>query len=295
MVFIEQTPVVSLLLPGPMILVFGATIAIGFAGSTITDGVRGFAAIPKALKGKKPNFPATIDSIVELADKARCNGLLALDGEGDRIGDPFFKTALQGLTDGKDSEDLPDLLEEEIQTRTHAEKNASKYFTTMGGYAPTVGIIGPVVSLAHVLENLSSPDKLGPMIASAFIATLWGLVSANFIWLPLGTRLYRLAELESERMHLIVEAGKSAPRVVAKGADFVATRIREEARSAGVPMVQDLPLARALHRDVPLGQPIPNEHFGQVAHVLAFVMMLRKRGASLDSVLHLPPPRTPSS
>jgi chemotaxis protein MotA len=75
----------------------------------------------------------------------------------------------------------------------------------MGGYAPTIGIIGTVVSLTHVLENLSSPDKLGPMIATAFVATLWGLLSANFIWLPIGARLRRLSDLEIERMTLLME------------------------------------------------------------------------------------------
>lgn len=76
---------------------------------------------------------------------------------------------------------------------------------TLGGYAPTVGIIGTVVSLTHVLENLSAPEELGHMIAAAFVATLWGLLSANFIWLPIGTRLSRLSELEVDRMTLVME------------------------------------------------------------------------------------------
>jgi chemotaxis protein MotA len=75
----------------------------------------------------------------------------------------------------------------------------------MGGYAPTIGIIGTVVSLTHVLENLAEPGELGPMIASAFVATLWGLLSANFLWLPLGSRLRRLSELDVERMTLLME------------------------------------------------------------------------------------------
>ena len=75
----------------------------------------------------------------------------------------------------------------------------------MGGYAPTIGIIGTVVSLTHVLENLDDPGHLGPMIASAFVATLWGLLSANFLWLPIGARLRRLSELDVERMNLLME------------------------------------------------------------------------------------------
>lgn len=86
------------------------------------------------------------------------------------------------------------------------------------------------------------------------------------------------------------EPGKSAPRLVAKGADLVATRIREEAVLQGVPMVQDVPLARALYAQCALGQEIPVEHFTAVAQVLAFVMALKKRGASLNDVYTVPPP-----
>jgi flagellar biosynthesis protein FlhB len=84
------------------------------------------------------------------------------------------------------------------------------------------------------------------------------------------------------------EPGKSAPRVVAKGADLVAARIREEAKERGVPMVEDIPLARALHKACAIGQEIPFEFFTQVAQVLAFVMALKKRGASLNRIHHLP-------
>jgi chemotaxis protein MotA len=97
------------------------------------------------------------------------------------------------------------LLEDQIATWSKATRVSSSFFSALGGYAPTIGIVGTVVSLTHVLGNLSTPDKLGPMIASAFVATLWGLLSANFIWLPLGTRLRRLAELEAERRQIVVE------------------------------------------------------------------------------------------
>jgi chemotaxis protein MotA len=75
----------------------------------------------------------------------------------------------------------------------------------LGGFAPTVGIIGTVVSLTHVLANLGKPDELGPLIASAFVATLWGLLTANFMWLPIGGKLRKLAQLESDRQTLLME------------------------------------------------------------------------------------------
>jgi chemotaxis protein MotA len=121
------------------------------------------------------------------------------------VEDPFLRRALQNIADGTDGEDLRILLEDEIETSAKSGRTAARFFTSMGGYAPTIGIIGTVVSLTHVLENLSTPATLGPMIASAFVATLWGLLSANFLWLPIGARLKRLTDLEVERMSLLME------------------------------------------------------------------------------------------
>ncbi|NKX51486.1 motility protein A, partial [Arthrobacter deserti] len=118
---------------------------------------------------------------------------------------PFMRRALQNIADGTDAEELRMMLEDEIATKTQADRNASKFFQSLGGYAPTVGIIGTVVSLTHVLENLSTPDHLGPMIAAAFVATLWGLLTANFLWLPLAARLRRISDLEADRMTLLME------------------------------------------------------------------------------------------
>ena len=205
MITLEGASVGGLLLPAPMILVFGATIAIGIASFTLKDAMQAFKAMPRAFQGKLPKPQASIDHIVELAEKARRGGLLELDAETANIKDPFLKKALQNIADGTDSDELRDMLEDEVNTKLKTNKQASTFFMSMGGYAPTVGIVGTVVSLTHVLENLSKPDELGHMIAAAFVATLWGLLSANFIWLPIGTRLSRLADLEADRMTLEME------------------------------------------------------------------------------------------
>jgi chemotaxis protein MotA len=205
MVLIEHQSFGSLLLAGPVIFVLGATISVGVAGSTLTDAIDSFKAIPSAFRGKRPDFTGTVDTLIELADKARQRGLLSLEDEASDLDDPFLAVALQGVADGTDSEDLRILLEDHVATWSKSRRTPSAFFSGLGGYAPTIGIVGTVVSLTHVLANLSTPDKLGPLIASAFVATLWGLLSANFIWLPLGTRLRRLADLEVERMSMIIE------------------------------------------------------------------------------------------
>lgn len=204
-VTLEGASVSALMLPAPMILVFGATIAVGLAGSTLKDSLRAVQAVPRAFVARAPKPQESIEKIVSLAERARTDGLLALEAEATDTADPFLARALQNVADGTDAEELRILMEDEIATKARSDHSDSKFFSALGGYAPTMGIIGTVVSLTHVLENLSDPSSLGPMIASAFIATLWGLLSANFIWHPLASRLARLSELEIERMTLVME------------------------------------------------------------------------------------------
>jgi chemotaxis protein MotA len=155
--------------------------------------------------GKTSKPQESIDQVVRFAEKARSEGLLSLEEEAASVKDPFLTRALQNIADGTDAEELRTLMEDEIDSKSRSDHSNSKFFASLGGYAPTVGIIGTVVSLTHVLENLSTPDSLGPMIASAFVATLWGLLSANFLWLPFSGRLARLSELEVDRMTLLME------------------------------------------------------------------------------------------
>ncbi len=205
MVALEGAHVSSLLLPAPMILVFGATLAVGLAGSTLKDVLHAFKSLPKAFKGKTVPPQQSIDEIVVFAEKARAEGLLSLESDAAATTDPFLKTALQNIADGTDGEDLREMLDDGISSKMKSDNTAAKFFKALGGYAPTIGIIGTVVSLTHVLENLSQPDELGHMIAAAFVATLWGVLSANFIWLPIGDRMSKISELEVDRMTLVME------------------------------------------------------------------------------------------
>ncbi|RKO21546.1 motility protein A [Pseudarthrobacter phenanthrenivorans] len=205
MITLEGSSVQSILLPAPMIMVLGGTLAVGLAGTTMREALRAFKSLPKAFMGRTTKPQESIDQIVVLAEKARSEGLLALEEEAGKQEDPFLRGALQNVADGTDGEDLRIMLEDEIATKAKSDHACSKFFMGMGGYAPTIGIIGTVVSLTHVLENLSKPDELGHMIAAAFVATLWGLLSANFIWLPLGSRVAKVNELELARMQLLME------------------------------------------------------------------------------------------
>jgi chemotaxis protein MotA len=205
MIMEGSSPMAIVLLP-PLILVFGATFGAAIAGSAMADVKKIGAWFKMALlPAKVPPVSDRIATLVSLAEKARKEGLLALEAQVKNIDDPFLKRGLQMGIDGTDPEELRAVLEGEISAKKAEDKVAAKFFTAMGGYAPTVGIIGTVVGLIHVLENLSDPASLGPLIAGAFVATLWGVLSANIFWLPMGAKITRISELQAAQMELLVE------------------------------------------------------------------------------------------
>ncbi len=204
-IFMEGSTPMSVVLFPPMILVIGGTIGAGVASGTLKDVMRTMANLKTWLMYKFPDSESSVEEIVSLADRARREGLLALEDAARTIEDEFLRDGLQSAIDGTDPDDLRDMLEARISSKKAQDKVSSKFFANMGGYAPTVGIIGTVVSLVHVLENLSNPDQLGHMIGAAFVATLWGLLTANLIYLPISARITRVSELEQQHMEMIVE------------------------------------------------------------------------------------------
>lgn len=219
MISMEGASITALLLPAPMILVLGSTIGVGIASHTFRDTVIAVKSLGRMVRGPKSTPAAVIPFLVTYAEKARADGLLSLEQELDGAPDDFTRKALQALADGTDAEDLRIVMEDEMSAASTRSRVASKFYASLGGYAPTIGIVGTVVSLTHVLEKLDQPDELGHMIAAAFVATLWGLLSANFIWNPIAGRLNRIGAVELERMTLVTEGmlaihAGSAPSMV---------------------------------------------------------------------------------
>jgi chemotaxis protein MotA len=205
MIMEGSSPMAIVLLPA-MVLVFGGTFGAAIAGSSMSDVKKVGGWFKQALlPAKVPPIADRISTLVTLAEKARKEGLLALEAQVKNIDDPFLKRGLQMGIDGTDPEELRAVLEGEIAAKKAEDKVGAKFFTAMGGYAPTVGIIGTVVGLIHVLENLDAPSTLGPLIAGAFVATLWGVLSANLFWLPMGAKITRVSELQAAQMELLVE------------------------------------------------------------------------------------------
>jgi len=177
------------------------------------------AIIKNAIIGAPMDLPKTIQILVSFAERARREGLLALEEQARDIDDPFLQKGIQLAVDGTDPELVPAILETEIAYLGERHTAGASILSTMGGFAPTLGVIGTVAGLVHMMANLSDPGSMGPAIASAFIATLYGVSSANLVFLPLGNKLKQrngieilLREIQIEGI-LYIQAGDN-PRVV---------------------------------------------------------------------------------
>ncbi len=205
-------------IPAFLIVIF-PTICIGVAGFMKSDVSLIVAGLTKAFTGKIEESGPAISTLVEFADKARKEGLLALEDGAKTIEEPFLRKGIELAVDGTDPEEVHAILEAEIHAKKTNDKIAAKFFADLGGFAPTLGIIGAVTGLIKVLGNLSDPTAAGEGIAVAFIATLYGILFANMIFLPIGNKLKRIAEAETHHMEIIMEGilaiqAGSNPRVI---------------------------------------------------------------------------------
>ena len=228
----------SMLAPGPLLLVFVGTLGICIASNRTTDIGGIFKAFLRAvLPGKKFDGPGLVVELMQYADIARREGLLALEEKAKAVQDPFLKRGLELVIDGTDSDEVHESLESEIAALRERHKVAAKWFADAGGFAPTLGIIGTVLGLVHALEGLAEPEKLGHAISAAFIATLWGVMSANLMWLPLANKLKRMSTVEVAQRELVVQgilaiqAGVSPRAVGERLKSHLPPKAREQATS----------------------------------------------------------------
>jgi len=199
-----SNPAALAVLPA-ILLVFGGTFGAAIAGSTMADIRRiptWFRLAFAADRGQQTT--ELIDLVVELATIARRHGMLPLENRAATIADPFLRHGLRLTVDGVPTERLRSILEREMAAYRTDDRAAERFFARLGGYAPTVGIIGTVIGLVQVLRSLEDPLVLGPLVAGAFVATLWGVLSANFFWLPMSTKIQRFSELRREQMELLL-------------------------------------------------------------------------------------------
>ena len=197
-IVLEGGNLVSFVQVSALVIIIGGS----FATAIISFSLKEFFSLPKffgrALFPPKINIKGIIISFVQYSEKARRDGILILEEEVKDMEDEIMRTGMQLVIDGADPEIINSILENIATGKKKEEKLAAEFFETLGGFSPTMGIIGTVMGLVHVLENLGgSMEALGRGIAVAFIATFYGIGFANLIWLPIANQLkYRAKELE---------------------------------------------------------------------------------------------------
>lgn len=150
-------------------------------------------------------FRKGINNIVGWSSTARKDGLLGLEDIAESEADLFARKGLQLLVDGSEPENIRTVLEVETVVIEQRDVDAAKFYESMGGYSPTIGIIGAVMGLIHVMGNLADPSKLGAGIAVAFVATIYGVAFANLLLLPIASKLRSLARSQAQYRELIIE------------------------------------------------------------------------------------------
>jgi chemotaxis protein MotA len=204
--FLEEGGKLSTLLaPSAALIVFGGTIGATVMSYSKEDIFSALSMLKMVIFKSVVDKSGTIEKIVALAEKARREGILYLENDLDEIEIPFLRKGIQLIVDGTNPEMLRTIMETEMYTMQEKQEIGASVFEKAGGYAPTMGIIGTVMGLVHVLGNLSDPEKLGPSIAMAFIATLYGIGSANIIYLPIAGKISNVSKQDAVLKELMLE------------------------------------------------------------------------------------------
>ena len=243
----EGTPMGSLFNVPAALIIFGGVAGACMASAGFEEMKKVPVLYKKAFSASTPDLRAQVEDLVSYAERARRDGLLALEEELDEVDDVYTRKGLQLVVDGTPPDMVKEVLEAEIHGMRARHKIGAKLFENAGGFAPTMGVLGAVLGLISALQNLDDPDSLGPAIATAFIATLLGVGAANVIFLPISQRLKQLSEAEVEARVLVLEGilaiqSGDNPRVIEeKLISFVPPHQRdqeEESAPAGGPQLR---------------------------------------------------------
>jgi chemotaxis protein MotA len=197
--------VAAYFLAGPAVLVFGGSFGatlIGLSGREIKE-------LPAKLKvaffRKTHDVEALIKQLLDFAVRARRDGILALENDIDGLGDPFMKKGFQLAIDGADLDNIHEILEQDLSKVKLWYKEGEEFCKQMGGFFPTLGVIGTVMGLISMLSNLEDAASMGPAIAAAFIATLYGVCAANIVFLPLANKIKNVGAQEIMVRKVVLE------------------------------------------------------------------------------------------
>ena len=234
----EGLPLDALLQGTAFVIVIGGTLGAIMLHGTQRDLTNALQGIGVAFLGTREKPAETAKQLVDLSLKARKEGILALQSDISSIQDPFMKKGLELMTDGTDPQLLRELLETELGFYEEECMAAAKIWESAGGYSPTIGIIGAVLGLIHVMQNIADPAKLGAGIAVAFVATVYGVGAANLIFMPMGNKIKakRRGTIMTREMMiegiLSIQAGESPNFIAEKLKIFDPARDPKKAVSA---------------------------------------------------------------
>ncbi len=202
---IEGGSISSLLQLAAFMIVGAGTVGAVLLQSPRATFVHGMRLLRWIARAPTHDAQAAIAQIVDWARVARKDGILALEGSLATVSDSFVRNGLQLLVDGFEPDGIRNALEVEIDAWAERHRAAARVWEAAGGYAPTIGILGAVLGLIHVMENLSDPTKLGGGIAVAFVATIYGVGSANLLFLPIAAKLKALIGAEVHHREMILD------------------------------------------------------------------------------------------
>ena len=209
----------ALIGPSSLLLVVLGSIGVSLSGFQIADVKKVPKGIILSFKGKEPDPGEAIDRLMKFAEIARKEGVLALEAQLEDLDDPFMKVGLQQIVDGVDGDVVRDVLEIELAALDERHNPVINFVKALGSYAPTMGMIGTVVGLINMLGNLSDPAQLGLGMSVALLTTLYGVIFANLVFLPIASKLQRLHDLEVAQKDLVMDGilavqGGASPRMV---------------------------------------------------------------------------------
>lgn len=203
--FLEGGHIGSLLQLTAFLIVTGGTLGAVVLQSPQRDFLRSVKMLLWVVMPPKIDNETVVEKIIEWSKVARKEGLLGLEDIADEEPDSFTRKGLQMLIDGSEPETIRMVLDVDIGTQENALMAGAKVYEAAGGYAPTIGILGAVMGLIHVMENLSDPSKLGPGIAVAFVATIYGVGGANLFLLPIAAKLKSIVQRQISHNEMILD------------------------------------------------------------------------------------------
>ncbi len=220
------------------IIVFGGSLGAALVALPLGSVLKVAGVAKHAMFVRPTNAVKVIQLLSDLARVARREGVLALEERLATIEDKSLRRGIQLVVDGTDPEVTEQILETEIASLAERHDLAARFFNTMGGLTPTLGVTGTVMGLVHMLSKLDDPSKMGPAIASAFLATLYGVASANLIFIPIANKLKIRSQEEQFVRQMVItgirglQAGDSPIILVERLNAFLSPSEREQAEAA---------------------------------------------------------------